>query len=37
MNRMRGQFVGNKLAHAFLCAVLEVSRFLITPLDSDKR
>jgi hypothetical protein len=37
MNRMRGQFVGNNRAHAFLCVVLEVFRFLVTPLDSDKR
>lgn len=37
MKRTRGQFVGNKRAHAFLCVVLEVLRFLVTPLDSDKR
>lgn len=37
MNRMRVQFVGNKRAHAFLCVVLEVLRFLVTPLDSDER
>jgi hypothetical protein len=37
MSRMREQFVGNKRADAILAVVLEVFRFLVTPLYSDKR
>ncbi len=36
MKETRGQSVGNKRSHAFLCVVLEGLRFLVTSLDSDK-
>lgn len=35
--KTRGQSVGNKRFHVFLCAVPKVLRFLVTPLDSAKR